>query len=174
MKTSQQWWDEVKQSPSLLNEWLVKQYRGEVTAANRIRDLADKFKIKGRTRDLLEVIATQEETHASWVLALLKARGIQPSVENAENRYWAEVLPGIDDFATGTAVAAHAEKMRLDRIQVISNDTEAPADIRNAFERILKDELFHEKAFRSMSTSLALEATKDNHERGMQVLGLVA
>jgi rubrerythrin len=174
MKTSLTWWNEVKASPSLLKDWLVKQYRGEVTAADRIRTLADNYATTGLQRKTLEVIASQEETHASWVLGLLNARGIMPCSENAEDRYWAATLPGIEDFETGSAVAAHAEKMRLERIQVICEDQEAPEDIRSVFSRILKDELFHERAFRQMSTPAALAKTQDNHELGRTALGLVA
>ena len=174
MKTSLTWWTEVKASPSLLKDWLVKQYRGEVTAADRIRVLANQFSVSGQDRKTLEVIASQEETHASWVLGLLNARGINPSVENAEDRYWASTLPGIDSFETGTAVAAHAEKMRLERIQVISEDQDAPEDIQSVFKKILVDELFHERAFRSMSTPAAMEKTHGNHELGRKALGLVA
>lgn len=173
MKTSLTWWNEVKASASLLEDWLVKQYRGEVTAADRIRKLADNYATKGQHRKTLEVIASQEETHASWILGLLKTRGIDPSVENAEGRYWASTLPGIEDFETGTAVAAHAENMRLERIQVISEDQEAPEDIRSVFKKILVDEKFHERAFRSMSTPKALAKTQGNHELGRTALGLV-
>ena len=174
MKTSQTWWNEVKASPSLLKEWLVKQYRGELTAASRIRKLALQFNVNVHDLKTLSVIAQQEETHASWVLGLLTSRGITPSTENAENRYWASTLPGIDSFETGTAVTTHAEAMRLERIQVISEDQTAPRDIREVFTKILVDEQFHERAFRSMTTSDALSKTYGNHELGRAALGLVA
>jgi rubrerythrin len=174
MKTSLSWWNEVRQSPELLADWLVKQYRGEVTAATRIRELADKFEISTRFKSILEAIAQQEETHATWIKELLVARGLTPSINNAENRYWQETLPGITDFETGSAIAAHAEKMRLDRIKVISEDSQAPHDIVSAFTKILKDELWHERMFREMSSEQAMESTAGDHERGMRVLGLVA
>lgn len=174
MKTSQTWWNEVKQSPTLLADWLVKQYRGEVTAASRIRAFSNKFGPTDKLKHVLEVIAGQEETHASWIKELLITRGLVPSIDNAENRYWAETLPGINSFETGAAIAAHAEKMRLERIEVISNDEQAPSDIRDTFLKILKDELFHEKTFREMSTSEAMLVTTKGHQLGMQTLGLVA
>lgn len=175
MRTSKQWWNEVKNDPDKFNEWLVKQYRGEVTAASRIRQLSTTFgKDRPNAQKLLEIIAKQEEQHAQWVLALLRQRGIEPSVENAENRYWTETLPGITDLDTGTAVAAHAEKMRLERITAIAEDPDAPSDVRKVFHRILRDEIFHEETFRMLSTPEAMEKTRHNHEQGAHVLGLSA
>ena len=175
MKTSLTWWKEVRQSPELLADWLVKQYRGEVTAASRIRLLGMRFNVDTKIKSILEAIAQQEEIHAAWILELLAARGLAhfATTDDAENRYWAETLPGITDFETGSAVAAHAEKMRLDRITAISEDVLAPFDIVSTFQKILRDELWHERMFRQMSTDAALTATAGDHERGMQVLGLV-
>lgn len=171
---SKQWWDSVKNDSVKFNDWLVKQYRGEVTAATRIRVLKDNYPSSEKNKRVLEVIASQEEQHAGWVLELLVARGINPSLENAEKRYWAKTLQGIKDFATGTAVGAHAEGMRLERIKVICEDEEAPADVRVVFQKILKDELFHERAFTQMSTPEALESTRGNHLLGKESLGLEA
>lgn len=173
MKTSKEWWDEVKVSPVALEDWLQKQYTGEVTAADRIVKLGEQFTVDTKAKSILAAIAQQEETHATWIKELLESRGITPTVGDANKRYWAKTMPGITDFETGTAVAAHAEKMRLERIRVISEDKSAPADIRETFKKILKDELWHEKAFRSLSTDEALNKTLEGHEQGMQSLGLV-
>lgn len=173
MKTSQQWWDEVKNNDALFNDWLVKQFRGEVTAAERIVEFGEQY-ADATNKTILNAIATQEMQHAQWVLSLLEARSIDPSVEGAEKRYWKETLPAIEDFETGCAVGAHAEKMRLERIQVIVDDFDTPADVREVFTKILKDELWHEQAFREMSTPEAMEATAGNHQRGLEVLGLEA
>jgi len=172
MKTSAQWWAECKADPAKFNRWLQRQYTGEVTAAGRIRDLATKFGVEGRNARIIEVIAQQEEQHASWIRELLEARGIKVEVQAAEDRYWAETLPGITDFITGTAVAAHAEGMRLERIKVIADDEDAPADVRYFFQKILRDETFHENAFLNMTTPEALDATRGNHELGEKALGL--
>jgi tRNA isopentenyl-2-thiomethyl-A-37 hydroxylase MiaE len=173
MRTSEQWWKETKATPELILEWLKKQYTGEVTAAKRILELGTKFTVSDHYKDVLAVISTQEETHALWIKQLLATRGVDtPVVGKSEDRYWKETLPGIVDFETGSAVAAHAEKMRLARIRAISNDPTADADIREVFKKILKDEIFHEKAFRSMSTPEAMAKTFPNHEEGAKILGL--
>lgn len=173
-KTSQQWWDSIKNDPVRFNAWLAKQYRGETTAAQRIHDFTDKYAPDERTKETLDTIAAQEHLHAIWVLTLLRTRGIEPITENAEKRYWKETLGGISSFETGAAVAAHAEKMRLERIAVIANDESAPVDVKETFARILKDELFHERAFRDMAGEGALEVTADAHKRGRKALGLTA
>jgi rubrerythrin len=175
MKTSEAWWQETKASEHLINDWLFKQWRGEVTAASRIVRFAEQFATDGHAVKVLDAIAEQERTHASWIEGLLVARGLLVDakvVEHAEKRYWQETLPGITDFETGAAVAAHAEGMRLARIRVIAGDETAPSDIRTVFERILKDEEWHERAFSELSSSAALEATKASHEAGMVALGL--
>lgn len=171
MTTSQEWWATTKKDQELLNSWLMKQYRGEVTAAERIRSMKP-LTVDGVNLHLLETIACQEELHAEWVKNLLISRGIVPSVLNAEERYWKEVIPAVVDFNTACAVAAHAEGMRLERIKVISSDPEAPVDIRCVFADILAQEVFHEVSFRNMAGPEAMKAVKPDHERGRELLGL--
>lgn len=109
MQTSNEWWQKTKSDPVALNDWLVKQYRGEATAARRIREFGD-VHATFDVRIVLKSIAAQEERHASWVLTLLASRGIDPNVEHAEERYWKATLPEVESFETGAAVGAHAEK----------------------------------------------------------------
>ncbi|MCU0655378.1 MAG: ferritin-like domain-containing protein, partial [Polyangiaceae bacterium] len=153
LRDSRTWWATVKQDPAAFRHWLQQQHRGEVTAAGRIEQLRDAFApasdpTQRRARRLLTVIASQERRHAAWVADLLRARGVTPSTAHAEERYWARTLPGIETLATGCAVGAHAERMRLARIEAIASDPGAPDDVRTTFERILRDERFHERAFR--------------------------
>jgi len=178
MKTSVQWWNEVKVDAVKTEDWLKKQWRGEVTAVFRIKRLAHQFvDPESREAKVLHAIAEQEKTHAEWVGDLLKARGINmeaANLEEAENRYWAQTLPGITSLPTGAAVAAHAEGMRLERIRAIASDEDAPADIREVFTKILKDEEWHERAFTELSTPEAMIATEGSHELGRTALGLEA
>lgn len=174
MKTSQEWWDEVKASPEKTLDWLKKQYVGEITAMFRVSEFSLKFSKDRRSTTTLLLISTQEGNHADWIRGLLEARGVNiASVTHENKRYWNEALKGIEGFDTGCAVAAHAEAMRLERIRVICDDESAPADIRAVFQKILPEEIWHEKAFRTMSTPEAMETTRDNHEAGMAALGLV-
>jgi tRNA isopentenyl-2-thiomethyl-A-37 hydroxylase MiaE len=173
MQTASQWWESVKSDENKINDWLIKQYRGEVTAATRIIQFGLQYAGTEKQVDILATIAKQETQHAEWIYELLEARNIKPVVEDAEKRYWAKTLLGIKDFETGAAVAAHAEGMRLSRIRVIASDEFAPGDIREVFKKILKDEVWHEKAFTQLSSPEALEATKENHEAGVEALGLV-
>lgn len=173
--TPQQWWDGVKADDGKFTSWLLKQYAGEVTASIRIVQLGQQFGVTGRAAKVLAVIAEQEGQHADWIHGLLQARGIShPAIcmNAAQQRYWAETMPGIDSFETGAAVAAHAEEMRLARIRVIVADESAPTDVRDVFRKILKDEEFHATAFRGLTTDAALAATLEAHEAGMAALGL--
>ena len=175
MTDSKQWWESVKKDNSRLIEWLKKQYHGEVTAAERIRVFINRFGHQAAPSEIhiLKEIAEQEENHADWIGELLENRGIKAvKIKNKQSPYWDETLPGIIDWATGCAVGAHAEKMRLERIRAICDDSESPEDIRRVFFKILPQEEFHERSFRSFSTAAALEKTKYNHLNGKNALGL--
>lgn len=172
-QTSEEWWSEVKADDNQLYVWLQKQYHGEVVAAVRIRDFAVSYATPGsRQERLLAIIAGQEEDHARWVGDLLVTRGIEPVVLDKEERYWEQTLPQIGGLATGAAVAAHAEHMRLERIRVIAADPTASLDIRNVFDRILPQEVFHERAFRSLAGPEAMDLTNAAHQAGRRAIGL--
>lgn len=173
-RTSKQWWESVKKDPTKLSRWLKAQYHGEVTAARRIGSLITP-KVTGRTRALLTTIAEQETQHAHWVAVLLMSRGIRPKTTHKRERYWDKTLPkGQASLRELAAVGAHAETMRLARIRVIAADRSAPADIRAVFKAILPQEKFHAWAFESIAGKRALKKARDNHELGMNALGLVA
>lgn len=174
MRDSQTWWDETKNNERLLVDWLMNQYHGEATAAIRIREFIDKFATKNSYHFfLLENIARQEEDHAKWVGSLLEARGVSAQLLLKTDRYWTETLPQITSFETGTAVAAKAEAMRLERIRTICWDDESPADVRSVFLRILPQEVQHEKTFRHLTTTAALNAVNPGHLAGLEALGLM-
>ena len=173
MRTTKEWWRETKGDPARLIGWLYDQHRGEATAAVRIRRLAAVHAAGDRrAARILEVVAAQEEKHAAWVGELLAARGQELSAGPDEARYWREPTKAIVDLETGCAVGAHAERMRLERIEEIASDPEAPADVREVFSRILPEERFHERAFRRLAGPAALEATRHAHELGREALGL--
>ena len=173
MKSSVEWWNHIKTDEVLLNDWLKDQYHGEATSSKRIRDFAKDFCSNPKYSKILEIIATQEDQHASWVGELLQSRGLPAEILERRERYWDAVTSNVDSFEGGTAVAAHAEEMRLERIRVIANDVETPTDIRVAFRKILKDEMFHAIAFRSMTTDEAYAKTSPAHVMGLEMLGLI-
>ncbi len=173
METSKTWWDRTKTSAPAFEAWLYDQYRGEVTAASRIDALRDAFTEKrSRAHLILTVIAEQERKHALWVAGLLRARGLDVHVEPVEDRYWKRTVPEVVDLETGAAIGAHAEKMRLERIETIASDSDADADVRAVFRRILPEERFHERAFRSLSSDSALAKTAGAHDLARRALGL--
>ncbi len=174
LQTSQQWWEKIKADENRMKGWLAKQYHGEMTAHLRITDFGERFAPDNRrVKHLLSLIAEQELTHAGWVRDLLLPRGITPALLTKEEPYWNLTLPQITDFPTMTAVSAHAEGMRLDRIRIIAADTAAPADIRRVFQDILPQEEFHERTFAAFAGDAAMAATIQTHRRGMEALGLI-
>ena len=176
-QSSQQWWGRVKNDDAALLQWLEKQYHGEAMAAQRLGTFLERFGHQApdpKWRQTVEQIIEQESEHARWVGQLLIDRGASASIiEGKQEPYWEETLDGIEDWETGCAVAAHAEGMRLARIEAIVNDPTAPDDIRAVFAKILPEERFHEKAFRHFASDEAYDKAQDAHERGAQALGLV-
>ena len=174
MKTSAQWWNEVKANPALMTDWLKDQFHGEVTAAARIREFASTVS-DARIASTLNNIAEQEADHAEWVKELLTVRGITAEVLNKEERYWDKTLASeYKNKSTQelAAIGAHAEAMRLERIQVIAADESAPADIRKVFAKILPQERYHERAFRFIAGDEAMAKALDAHKEGLAALGL--
>lgn len=173
MKTSAQWWLETKQDNNKLVIWLKKQYHGELTAAARIREFVYSRCTDTRHASTLNTIALQEELHALWVGNLLLARGISPEPLDIEARYWKAVENEAQTFESAAAVAALAENMRLERIRVIANDQSAPDDIRAVFEKILPQEIWHEKAFREMTDQTSIDKVTAAHNAGVESIGLI-
>lgn len=171
MKTSIQWWNKVKYNEKLTIKWLEAQYHGELTAAARIKVIAERF-----NNETLRVIAKQEQMHATWIGNLLFNRGIEPKDTVHHERYWKKTLTDLTKASLEeiSAIGAHAEAMRLERIRVIARDPTAPYDIRNVFSAILPEEEFHEKAFRELAGDEAMAKALARHQQGMNSLGLVA
>lgn len=178
LRTSQQWWDETKQSEEKIIHWLKNQYHGEAVAAERIR----KFilpTMEGKYQFMVERIADDEDRHSKWIGELLLTRGITPKILEKEERYWKAVMT--EDFSTNgnyaAAVAAHAEEMRLERIMVIMNDESITSykmmDIKQTFINIYKDELFHAKGFKLIAGDEYYNQASSNHAKGLEALGLI-
>jgi rubrerythrin len=174
MKTSKEWWLQTRDSVEKINHWLKNQYHGEAVAAARIRKYILP-NMEGKYEFMVERIADDEDKHAQWIGELLSARGITPEILKKEERYWNEVMT--EDFTSDgnyvAAVAAHAEEMRLERIKVIMEDEESPADIRKTFINIYKDELFHAKGFRLIAGDTYYNAASEKHAKGLEALGLI-
>ena len=173
LQSSEAWWKEVSQSKEKFADWLQKQYHGENTAAQRIRQMAEETEVEAH-KFVLEKIALQEEYHAKLVGDLLEKYGVQekPAEEFGESRYWSTVAPAQEDFLTKCAIAGHAEAMRLERIRVIVTDKNTPLDVYSVFCIILQDELWHEKAFKAMAGEETLAKVKPCHTKARELLGL--
>ena len=172
MHTVDEWWDRVSSSEEEMINWLYDQYRGEITAAERIGSLSSIYNLTGRKRALIDIIAIQEKNHAEWIKDLLVARSLDPVVKETEDRYWKQVLKDNMSFEYVCAIGFHAEKMRLSRIELLSSDNRFK-DIAKVFKRIYNDESFHVKAFRSMSTDKDVEDAEKLHMKGLEAIGLM-
>lgn len=168
---TQDWIAKITTNDGDLRYWLERQYIGEISAATRISALVESTPEAHKAT--MKRIALDEKKHAEWVAELLLARGMElPVVKHAEERYWKPVLSFANSFAKLAAAGHHAEGMRLVRIRALANCEKVDADIRDVFSRILPDEEFHERAFRLMSTPLAIEEMKPHHSAGLEMLGL--
>jgi len=169
MKNSVVWWNEINQNEILLNIWLKNQYLWEAISSKRIRDFSKNYCASEKYAKILELIAIQEDQHASWIRELLESRGLPIGILENEGRY-----PAISCFEDGMAVAARAEEERFEKIRIVANDTKTPSDIRVAFRKILKDEVFHITVFRHMATEETYSKTSVTHLVGLEAFGLVA
>lgn len=170
---SKAWWTNTKKSNARITSWLQKQFIGEARAAGRLKGYLDKFNPEPKVRKVVEKIAGQEGKHADWIQDLLDARAAVPNLRH-EDRYWKHTLNDINSFDDLCGIAWAAENMRLARIRTIVEDKDAPTDIRNTFKKILKDEIFHEKAFKALSSEVSKRKALVNHVKGLKAIGLSA
>jgi tRNA isopentenyl-2-thiomethyl-A-37 hydroxylase MiaE len=166
MKTGLEWWNEVKNDNLKMNSWLQKQCYGEYQAYLRIGKLATKY-----NNSILRIVADQELKHYEWIKDYLVKNNIEPITEH-EERYWKEVNMNFDTLEEASAIGAHAEEMRLERIRIIAKDTEF-TELASIFNKIQTDEEFHVKAFTKLTTEEKLAVAKIGHEQGMLELGLI-
>lgn len=157
--SSEIWWNGIVNEPDRLLSWLVKQYNAEATAGERIRSFADTFSGSGSAASrILHKVAEQEDDHAEWVSDLLFVRGVDATDLQRDERYWDKIMPPIVDFQDGSAMAALVERKGLERIRAITDSPETPHDVRVVFEKILPQEVFHERAFASLAGDHAMQA----------------
>lgn len=172
--TTVQWWQAIKDNPFLLEDWLTKQLRGEVTAVTRLEEFCQNYVPPGhKWLKTLRTIQDQERQHAEWVRGLLEDRGFSTEVLQTPQRYWTQTLGQVNSFESAAAASAYAETMRLARIRLIASDEQTPADIREKFRLILPQEIFHAKAFRQMAGDEAMQAALQAHQRGINAIGLI-
>lgn len=174
LRTTDQWWTDVSSDPVKMIRWLKSQYYGESTAVDRVLSLIEIYNVTGKNKLLLEKIAADERNHAMWVKGLLLNRGIDDVLLKRDERYWDAAMEELPEtFELACAIGYHAETMRLDRIQLLAED-ERFEDIAAVFTKILKDELFHAQALKTLTTPDAIAATYSKHIAGKNALGLVA
>lgn len=173
-KTSKDWWEAIKKDPLKLEDWLKKQFRGEVTAVERLDHFCANFVPAGhKWLKTLYMIQEQERQHAAWVKVLLENRGYSTGLLQTPQGYWDQTLAQVSSFESAAAASANAEVMRLERIRLIAADDEAAKDIRETFQLILPQEIFHARAFRKMAGDEAMRAAAEAHQRGVQAIGLI-
>lgn len=174
LKSSQEWWDEILMDGGKMVYWLKRQFHGETLAGARIREVFSKFDLTEEDKALVEKVASEEDLHARWIGELLDARGVPLDLLHHEERYWKHAYDNLDTVEDAAAVGFLAEEMRLSRIKVIAECERSPYDIKKVMARIYTQELGHVEIFKNLTDSEAIEAHLDNHNSGLNALGLVA
>lgn len=143
-------WKKNLDKPGSLIGWLKDQYVGEREAVASMETLLQGGKMESAANQkylrLVEKVIADEHRHVAMIVALLASRGITPPPVGEP-----KVLAGMEDFFSGSAVASRAEAIRAGIIRVIVDDGEVPEDVRISFLTILREEAFHEKAFREVA-----------------------
>ena len=167
-RTSKQWVEEVSKDPAKLQHWLERQYIGEELAARRLEELCTHPDLTDKQRPVIQRIAEEERLHSKWIAKLLPSL---PEVSYDEDRYWSEIK--LSELSLDELLAAghHAEEMRLERIQAVV-ESNLPKNIREVFAKILPMEKFHSRAFESLASKEALQATEEKHLAGRLALNL--
>jgi rubrerythrin len=177
MRTSSQWWNEIKSNPEELKQWLIRQYVGEMAAVNLLSDVLIRFggDMAETEWDDVYKVMMQEAKHARWVKELLADRHIGiPAGLDATRRYWEEVIPAVEKLDDAAHAAHNAEEMRLHRIRTIAEETDpAYADLQNVFQRILPDEEWHERVFDGLCRTEHNPKMDTAHNKGLRALSLV-
>lgn len=145
----QRYWPLMKTKGDWLTSWLQRQYTGEVNALASMEVLLESIKSQSQNPQyikIVEKIISDENKHIQMISQLLTSRGIAPKAVDD-----IEILDGMDSWNDGCALASRAEAVRSGKARVLVKDQEVPKDVREAFSIILRDEAFHEKAFRYMA-----------------------
>ena len=169
MQTSKQWLNSVKNSNQKFNNWLSQQWLAEVRATREIKVLSDNA--ESNHKRILARISSDEQKHADLLKGLCEKRGLNIAVKST-NRYYGSIELETLSQDELYAIGHYAEGMRLSRIRAICSDESMPADIREVFSVILKDEIMHEKAFGRIASAGAIMKMKNKHELGAAALGL--
>ena len=176
--TTAQWLDRTLSNKAYLKNWLTRQYIGEFTAAVRLGQLVSQAKrvsIDIRKIEMLTRIQKEEAAHTVWIGHLMQARRMPiPVVTMDPSRYWDKVLSGEMAIEKLFAAGYHAETMRLGRIRGLVSHPKTPADVRQTFTEILRDEEGHAFAFEQLTTPEQRAESFDAHKAGMDAMGLVA
>ena len=174
-RTTAEWLVRVESDRKELEAWLAKQYRGEVRAAVKVAQFADTIE----DHDLwkaINSIADDEHRHARWIGALMIIEGIEIDADqdNADNRYWREIVDREAEITQDEMLAAgaHAELMRLERIAAVMNSKVLDPHITKVFARIYTDEQRHAKIFSEACSPEAFAKMSEVHKRGLVALGL--
>jgi tRNA isopentenyl-2-thiomethyl-A-37 hydroxylase MiaE len=174
-RTSREWWNAIKSDDQKLVAWLRRQWNSE-WGANVLIDrlLGDRLDPTDRRHVTLAVIKAQEQVHGELIAGLIQARGVALPWPDApgSSRYWSIVLPACDSFVNAAAIAHHVEALSVERLSIIARDLDGPADVREVFARILRDERFHARAFEKMAGATAIEQMRPVHLAGTRALGL--
>ncbi|ASD50435.1 hypothetical protein FDI24_gp154 [Acidovorax phage ACP17] len=173
MKTTAEWLAGIENDRALLEDWLKKQYRGEVRASIKVAELAETIEDPS-LRTAVDRVADDEGRHAAWIRAILKVEGVEvnPDQENADDRYWRHVMDGELSQDELLAAGAHAEQMRLVRIEAIMNSGVLGQHIIAVFRRIYEDEVHHARIFSQACTPEAYAKMSEKHQAGLAALGL--
>lgn len=181
IETQSEWLQRVESIPAEFKSWLIRQYHGEVRATNEIIKLADDLTnaMQGSNADVAPVvallvhIANDEANHAKYIAALLDLYGYTPDEQEPNGKYWEQSMKGVQSFDDIFAVGAHAEAMRLSRIEAVMNSKVFDETVCKVFARIYEDEKNHVEWFRSLCSDEAFERMSEHHKDGLNALGLV-
>ncbi len=148
-------WPEMKRQPDWVRTYVARVVVGEKDSLAMMCHIRDTFGHEApseRDRRTLDAIIAQEEGHVAMFSALLLELGGQiPD----QPKTW---IPNtLISWASGCAIAARGEEIRLGEITHLLADNDVPEQVKQVLVGILREEEFHQRGFTRATDSYTLE-----------------
>lgn len=165
---TQAWWRRCCADPAMMETWLKKLERTEISGFYDWRLYQTKFFMKDKQLQIAENIAQDEKKHSGYLIDLMDSRNIIPLTGNMHvSSYWDELNIQVKDLRTCAAVNYFGEALAAFRFEIIIDMTETPSDIFSVISKILPDEQFHRETLQRMAGENAIALVKPYHEAAL-------
>ena len=164
------WADKVVKSSRNTTYFLKRLFIGKFLGARRLEQLILEVD-NDDYRELLIKVFRNEKKHLLLIEGLLANRGIPlPRAGWRKTRYWRPVLKAVNSVEEHFAIAYYITVEINKRTLAVETSKYTPPDIRVVFNTISADERQAISVFKLVTSTAALIAMKEVHQRGIDKL----